>query len=295
MLYLSHPNAALPDRTLVWDRTTGNLVRIPWLRGSHILLTVSQVLEFPSMEYGRFDDPSIFFLDEFRVVVLTLPVGTNFLELIVFNTSIPQGQPRSIRRFRLPLQYDTGNYSALIHINQDRYLGKPNRDVALITDPTQAILVIHVSNPPYLGGVLYIVRIQTLIEHVCSTRTDVYIPWDEWGRGAAVMKMPQYPDVMFSVHGIHMAVFMRFWQSDLTCRIHNFDFGQRGYSTLPLRDGEGGQAERGALFEDGREFIFKVARSDRTFSWPHTKSLDNGIFFLQVSYITNSSINGVVC
>jgi len=29
MLYLSHPNAALPNRTLVWDRKTGNLVRIP--------------------------------------------------------------------------------------------------------------------------------------------------------------------------------------------------------------------------------------------------------------------------
>ena len=295
MLYFSHPNAAPPNRTLVWDRTTGNLVRVPWLRGSHILLTAPQVLEFPSMEYRRLDDPSIFFLDEFRVVVLTLPIGTNSLELIVFNTSIPQGHPRSIRRFRLPPQYDNEHYSALIHIDQDRYLGTPNKDVALITDPTQAILVIHVSKPPYLGGVLHIVRIQTLIEHVCSTRADVYIPWNEWGRGAVVMKMPWYPDVMFSIHGIHMTVFIRLWRSDLTCRIHNFDFGQRGYSTLPLWNGEGSKAEKGALFEGGKEFIFKVARSDGTFLWPDTKSLDNGTFFLQVSYITNSSINGVVC
>ena len=228
-------------------------------------------------------------------MVQAFSTGTNPLELVVFNTLIPQGHPGSIRRLRLPPQYSNEHYSALIHVDQDRCLGAPSRDVALITDPTQAILAIHVSKPPYLGGVLHIVRIQTLIEHVCSTRTDDHILWDEWGRGAVVMKMPWYPNIEFSVHGIHMVVLIRQCRGDVMYHIHSFDFGQRGYSTLPFLDGEDGRAERGASFKDGKEFIFKVARSDEIFLWPSMKSLRNGTFFLLVSYFTNYSINGVVC
>jgi len=246
------------------------------------------------MDCRRLNGLSTFFLDEFRIVVPALFIHTNLLELIVFNTLLPQGHPRSLRRFLLPQQYNDGCYSALIHVDQDRYLGTPDRDVTLITDPAQAILVIHVSKYQRLDQAFHIVRIQTLIEHVCSIRTDVYIPWDEWGRGSVIMEMPPSDRFSVDVHGIHVVVFKRHRRSSLTYDIHSFDFGRCGCSALPLRDWERGRVERDALFEAGRKSVFQSVWNEYMLSWSDMESLGNGTFFYQVNCLTYSGINSVI-
>ena len=89
------------------------------------------------------------------------------------------------RRLNLPSQYDTDR-DAHIHVDRGRSLGTPDRDGPIITGPAQAILVVRLTKL-YYGNVLFVLRIQPLIERVCSSRTDADIPWDEWGRGAAII------------------------------------------------------------------------------------------------------------
>jgi hypothetical protein len=50
----------------------------------------------------------------------------------------------SSRRLDLPPQYEPDG-SAFIHVDQDRSLGTPDKDGPVITDPTQAILVIKLT------------------------------------------------------------------------------------------------------------------------------------------------------
>jgi len=290
MLCFSHNNVIMPDQVLVWDRKTGNLVRILQLRGSHVLLTSPQVLHLPSKECARLGGPGFLFLDEFRIVVPTAfpmdPPG-----LIVFNTLIPQDHPRSLRRFRLP----PGLHGGLItvHVDPDGYLETPYRDVPFIADPTQTILVVQALKLRELGSVWFIVQIQDLMKNVLSTRTDVCIPWDEWGRGAVIMEIPPHDLFSINVHGIH--VILLHWKHQVrpTYVIRSFDFGRRGRSALPLRDEEGGWVGRNVSFGDGRVFTFQAAGRENTSSWSGVQSLGDGIFFLLVSHFTHSGSNGV--
>jgi len=97
------------------------------------------------------------------------------------------------------------------------------------------------------------VRIQPLIKHACPTSPDLKVPWNEWGRGAVIMKTPQASyDSPICVHSTRLMVLKTpSWHglSDYN-RIRTFDFGWRGRSVLPLLD-EG--PERRAVFENGQE------------------------------------------
>jgi len=196
----------------------------------------------------------------------------------VFDTLIPQGCPGNSRRFSLPPRYGSEYYS-VVHVDRDRYLGKLDKDVPFITDPTQAILVVEVLRP-MRQSVSLVVRMQALIEKVCSTRTDDHIPWDEWGRGVTIMKSPRGPRFPIHVHGTHVVVLTSLDDR----RVHVFDFGRRGGGSLSLLDREDGGEKRRVLFEDGREFILEVDN----ISWGGVQSLGNGAFFHSVSYLPRS-------
>jgi len=203
---------------------------------------------------------SVTFLDEFRIMVLTPQSTQDVPEFTLFDTLVPHGYPVNSRRFRLPPRYH--NWIPSAHVDGDRCLGTPDRDRPLITDPTQAVLVVKLAKP-HTSPVLFIVRVQTLIEYVCSTSTDTCVPWDMWGRGAVVMELPTYGSGPYPlVQGVHVIlVKMHVTPSaDGSSRdhLHTFDLGRRGCSLLPLWD-KGIGTERRVSFKDGREFFLQVA------------------------------------
>jgi len=191
------------------------------------------------------------------------------------------------RRFSLLPQYHDRDH--LTFSNRDRPLVTLNSGGPLITDPTQAILVVVLSKSGH-QNVLLVVRINALIERVCSTHTDVHIPWDEWGRNAVIMEDRRPPGLGLPiyVHGTHLVMVSSIpYRNDLRdChRVRTFDFGRRRCGALPFWDEEGGGAERKALFLDGNEFEFEVAGVR---NMTMLRSLDNGDFF-QVSCLSHST------
>ena len=275
---------------LVWDRETRDLVRILWLESGHIFLnSPPQVLDLPTMDLMGSGASGVIFLDEFRTMLATRDTGTGSLQFIVFNTLIPQDCPMSSRRLDLPPQYDSDR-CALIHVDQDRSLGTLDRDGPIITDPTQAILVVKLTKL-YHGDVLLVVRIQPLIECVCSPRTGAHIPWDEWGRDAVIMENPvsRYGLDVY-VHGTHLVLLeipYQFVQRGCP-RVRTFDFCRHGCSALPLWH-KGGGAERKALFLDGSEFVLEATGAGVATPWGGTGSQGDGNFF-QVSYLSHSAV-----
>lgn len=137
-------------------------------------------------------------------------------------------------------------------------MGTLDHDRPLIADPTQAVFVLELASQ---NGerISIVVRIQSLIENLCSMSTGVRGPWDEWKRSAVIMKVPQCGssdgDSQPVVQGVHVALvelcappvgeFHRCFYLPI------FDFSRRGCNTLPLLEGDG--AERWALFENGRD------------------------------------------
>lgn len=210
---------------------------------------------------------------------------TDAPKFTVYNTLIPQDHPMSSRTFVLPPVYH--DRVPRIHADRDRSLGTPNRDGPLITDPTQAILVLELLKSRHEHSILLVVQIQPLIDRVCSTRTDVHIPWDEWGRGSVIIEKPPRYGSFIHIHGTHLVALETpyHWQRGRRGypRVRVFDFSRNGRSALPLRDGEGGGTERKVMFSDGSEFVleadeFKVDDDDA--SWGNMGSQGDGTFFL---------------
>ena len=199
------------------------------------------------------------FLDEFRMMALhstsTITLDS-YPKLIVYDTLVPQDHPRSSRGFDLPRRYSGGHIKA--RVDRERSLGTVNRDGPLIADPTQAILVLEIAEG-YNPQVLLVVRAQALVEHVCSTRMDVRVPWGEWGRDAVIMDAPSYIGASSTyVHGAHLMVKTSYgYGATAYCCLRTLDFSQRTCRVMPLWDVEGGGTERRASLDDGRVFVLE--------------------------------------
>ena len=201
-------------------------------------------------------------------MVLTPKSDMGVPEFTVFDTLITRGHPANSRRFHLPPRY-TG-WQPSVHVDHGRCLGTLDRDRLLITDPTQAILVLELSSVD--GGRVYIiVRIQILIEHLCAVGMGDCVSWDEWGRGATVMKisMDDHGDRYPLVQGAHLILV----EMDITPRLRTFDFSRRSCSILPLCG-----TERRALFEDGRNLSLQGGE-DMT-EWRLDSLGDGGFVYL---------------
>ena len=190
-------------------------------------------------------------------------------------------------RFGLPQQYRDKNIS--ICVDEDRSLGTPNGDGPLITDLTQAIIVVEFGSTFY-RDVLLAVRIQDLIERVCSTCADVSVPWAEWRKGTVIVEgLPSGCGSWIYVHGTHLVVLTMpnrdgWWSYH---HIRTFDFGRHGCGVLPLWDEEGGGVARKASFFDGRELELRMTRGVHLEGCGAMGSLGNGIFF-QVGHLSYS-------
>jgi len=209
-------------------------------------------------EHGAF----ITFLDEFRMIFLAPQTSPDVLEFTLFDTLVPRGHPVHSRRFCLPPRYHDQFLS--IHVDSDRCLGTLDRDRFLTTDPTQAVFVMKLVSHNR-SRVLLIARMQTLIEYVRSTGTGACVPWDIWGRGAAIMEIP-IPDGALGgpyplVQGVHV-ILVKMSTSPSTDGPHPrpclciFDLSRRRFSTLPRWDVDGG-IEREVPLEDGRQVLLQ--------------------------------------
>ena len=198
-------------------------------------------------------------------MVVLPPRRLDVPEFISINTLTPRDHPLNLRRFRVPSRFR--GWRPSVHVDGDRCLGTLDRDRPLITDPTEAIFILELVARDD-QRVLIVVRIQTLIEHLCSVSTDGCVPWDEWRRGAVVMKVPQVPQRGHGhtgskpfVHGVHVVLMEQYTDDDVersqgSFHLRTFGFSQRGCGALPLCD-EGNGAERRASFEDGRKLLLQ--------------------------------------
>ena len=207
------------------------------------------------------DDCQVVFLDEFRIALThrnNAPVGP---ELLVFNTLIPQDNPRNVRRFRLPSKYR--NWRAYVRLDHDRSLGVMNRGGPLITDPTQSVFIVDLSLNLLGQRELLVLRVQPMIELACSMRADVQIPWDEWGRGSVAVGIPMSlcrHVYLITVHGARLLVIHSTDYADEHPYIRIFDFSRGESAALPLSDANDDGTERRILFKHGRRCAFKPAK-----------------------------------
>ena len=217
------------------------------------------MLELPSAdesiliaEYAR-----VSFLDEFRMLVMTSD-PPDVPEFTLIDTLVLAGHSANSRRFRLPQRYR--DLRPIIHVDGDRCLGTLDRDRPLITDPTQAVLVIELEGDEQ--QVLVIVRIQTLVGHLRSVGADGCVPWDEWKGGAVVMKVPRHGSGGSCSSPLVQGVRVILQKVDNPIRypgrfhLSTFDFSRRGFSILPYLD-EGDGAERKASFKDAQDFLIQ--------------------------------------
>lgn len=225
------------------------------------------------------------FLDEFRIVVLSDKQRT--VGLVVFNTIIPQYHPGILRRLALPHE------TFAIIVDRDRPLGIMDVDEPLITDPTQAILVVEPVNnldPPV------VVTMQALVGQTHPTCADSLIPWNEWGRDAVIMEillLVHYSRLQTFVHDAQVVV--AFTCSDswdfpaYCCGVQTFDFSRRGCSSLLLR---GGETRRGAPI--GGEDSFRFGPGGPMIPRRGLGSLSDGSLFYLVGRFSKSTGSNLI-
>jgi len=216
------------------------------------------------------------FLDEFRVVV-SYHGNLSDTVLVVINTFVPQEHPNNVRRFLCPQKYL--GCGPEVYLGHDRSLGAMDGDDRFIADPSQAILMTSLSP----GDCAFLIlRTQSLIEHSCSMRADVQIPWDEWGKDAVVMENPR--DYSFSdtfIHGARVLVIRTpLGAPEGHHRVYAFDFSRRRSATLPLSDGSEGGTESLAVFEEGQSCVFEMGDGANR---PRLVALGDSVMFHIVS------------
>ena len=224
-------------------------------------------------------DCEFIFIDEFRLMAFTYNRLTGEPDLVVFNTLIPQDHPSNTRWFRLPSWLH--GWDAFKHVDSNMHLGTPSMDDPFVADPAQAILVVEL-----VGGsdpsVFVVLQTQALIECACSPRADFNVPWDDWGKGAVIMEILSYGNIIPTfVHGTKVVMQVSTDVQPRSNSIHTFDFSRRGCSSLQLLREEGGRTERKALLKDGWSFEFEG--SGGMSSWNILEPLGDGSLFYSVS------------
>ena len=219
-------------------------------------MSISQVFSFSNADGQQ--GYLAAFLDEFRIILVCHCHSQTDPESLLVNTLIPQDLPRNLRRLKFPQKYHY--LGAYIYRDRDRPLGAVDRDGPLITDPTQAILMIGLSHHPSKLSVLLVVRLQPLIELACSMRTEIEVPWDKWGRDSVAVEIPQTPvcnTYSPTTHGSRLLVIHDIEGTGDRRGLRVFDFSRKGSAALPLSDENGDGAERNALFTGGPSCAFE--------------------------------------
>ena len=243
-----------------------------------VSLTPFQVLDLSSTDWSDLVilNAQIIFLDEFRMAIVPCELST--AGLLIFDTQVPQGQPGYFRRLEFPA--DLHYRPIYIHVDHDQNLGAPNREDALIPDPSQTVLVMELGSALEPRDLL-VVRTQVLIDQVFSVNMDSRVPWGEWSRDAVVIEVQMYGYALFTfVHGAQVMTVQKLWNrvGEHCHEVRTFDFGRR--STLPTRRGIG-ITKRRVLFEDGARSKFESGQGLNL--WTELQPLSDGSLFYLVS------------
>jgi len=140
------------------------------------------------------------FLDEFRLVASTggITLKDDELDLVIFDTSLPQQSPDSWRRFNIaPVHHkryamNPWSWEARIHTDSERSQGEHSWDGPFIVDQTQSVVVIvlHHRERVALPGadMVLVIRAASLVRYLSSTPSGQPIPWDEWKEDVMVVE-----------------------------------------------------------------------------------------------------------
>ena len=264
-------------KILVWDRKTGDLVRWYGLPNYYAPLTLSQVLDLSSADWGDLVilNAQIIFLDEFRMAII--PCELTAAGLLIFDTQVSQGDPGYFRRLEFPM--DLHHRPIYVHVDHDRNLGAPNTKGALVPDPSQTVLVMELGDTLEPRDLL-VVRTKVLIRQAFSAYIDSRVPWGEWSRDAVTIEVQMYGCALFTfVHGAQVMAVQEMWNrmGEHCHQVRTFDFGRR--SALPARRGAG-ITKRRLLFEDGARSEFESGRGLNL--WTELQSLSDGSLFYLV-------------
>ena len=184
------------------------------------------------------------FLDEFRLVASTgqPTVDGGELDLIMFDTSLPQQPPDNWRRFNMAPVYHhryTRNphaWEVRIHTDSESLCGGAPCDGPFVVDPTQAVVVIvlrqHECGDFPGGEAVLVIRVAALVRHMSSTRSGERIPWDVWKRDVIVAEIPHrgISYIRTFVHGTRVLLITYGWQERY--RFQAYDFSRWGCKAL---------------------------------------------------------------
>ena len=104
------------------------------------------------------------------------------------------------RRFRVPLKYH--DWSPSVNFDNCACLGTLHQDEHLV-DPTQAIILLELSNDSRAADVVIFLHIQALVEQTCLMGADTDIPRKELERDAVAVDT-LVPYSTFHVQGAHV-------------------------------------------------------------------------------------------
>ena len=173
------------EELIAWDWRTGEVVSCSFLlRGNGFISTLTQVLERSRDDPGIGDAISgIYHLHLLEGPwLLALSRRDADYQLLVFNTSLPQQDPRSWRILELPQPADGPYWFA------SPYDPSAERPEFLI-DPAQRIFVI-----PSLEFAT-VIPVEPFLRMMSSVCSSTYLQWDDWGRYAikAHLPLPRLP------------------------------------------------------------------------------------------------------
>ena len=120
------------------------------------------------------------------------------LDLVMFDTSIPQQSPDGWQPFNVVPKYphryprSPWSWNVTIYTDRDRTQGEGSCDGPLVVDPTQSVVVLSLDGrgAPCDEEIVLVVRSAVLIGYMPSTLTCRRVLWDEWKRNLMMIKLP---------------------------------------------------------------------------------------------------------
>ena len=190
------------------------------------------------------------FLDEFRFLASTGEIASreDELDLVMFDTSLPQQSPNSWRRLNIaPAHHkryalNPWEWEARIHTDSERSQGEGSRDGPLIVDPTQSVVVIVLHHRERVGlpggDAILVIRATALIKYLSSTPSGPSVPWDDWKRDVMVVEFPNNGTSYVWTFVLGTRVLLMTCDRRGNYVVQGYDFSQRGCTAL-VRVGDG--------------------------------------------------------
>jgi hypothetical protein len=178
---------------IAWDWKTGEVVSDIPSRETSLNPTLAQVLDHSS------DDPDIgSAISKFATMrflegswLLFMCHGSYAPQLLVFNTLLPQKDPRSWRILDLPPLFKLNLYHHILTQSEESLAECPEFSV----DPVQRIFVVV-----YHQTRAFAVPVEPFIRHMHRAHASPWISWDEWREDVIVVHL--FPDThTVQLHG----------------------------------------------------------------------------------------------